>query len=96
VSTFGPVEAAVRKDLRRLPAGSRGGALAASALALARLLDEVEPGVTADKRMAAAAQAARELRSTMGDLLKDAPTARSGIDDLRARRQARKAASGSG
>jgi hypothetical protein len=92
VSKFGPVETAVRRDLRRLPAASRGCTLAASALALAQLLDEAEPSVTTDKRMAAAAQAARELRSTMGDLLKDAPAARSGIDDLRARRAARSAA----
>lgn len=93
VSRFGPVESGVRRDLRRLPAGSRGSALASSALALARLLDAEADDVTPDKRMSAAAQAARELRSTMSELLRDAPTARSGIDDLRARREARKAAS---
>lgn len=86
----------MRRDLRRLPAGSRGGALAASALALARLLDAEAEAVTVDKRMSSAAQAARELRSTMTDLLKDAPTARSGIDDLRARRAARAAAAAEG
>lgn len=96
MAAFGPVETAVRRDLRRLPTGSRTGALAASALALARLLDEVAVDVTADKRMSAAAQAARELRATMTDLLKDAPTARSGIDDLRARRAARAAAAAEG
>jgi hypothetical protein len=71
----------------------RAGALAASALTLARLLDETGE-VDADRRLAPAAQAARELRSTMTVLLADAPQARSGIDDLRARRQARKSAEG--
>jgi hypothetical protein len=87
----GVVERAVRKDLRRLPVADRGCTLAASALTLARLLDdagEVDP----DKRMASAAQAARELRGTMTELMKGAPKARSGIDDLRARRAARAAA----
>jgi len=82
---------AVRRDLRRLPAEDRGGTLAASALTLARLLDEADE-VDPDKRLASAAQAARELRGTMTDLLKGAPKARSGIDDLRARRAARAAA----
>ena len=88
----GPVELAVKRDLRRLPAADRRTALAASALTLARLLDEAAE-VDPDKRMTAAAQAARELRATVGELLKNAPAARSGIDDLRARRAAR-AASG--
>lgn len=88
----GPVTLAVRRDLRRLPVADRGCALAASALALARLLDEADE-VDPDKRMASAAQAARELRGTMADLMKNAPKARSGIDELRARRAAR-AASG--
>jgi hypothetical protein len=87
----GAVERAVRKDLRRLPAADRGCTLAASALTLARLLDEAGE-VDADKRMASAAQAARELRGTMTELMKGAPKARSGIDDLRARRAARAAA----
>ena len=87
----GAVERAVRKDLRRLPAADRGCTLAASALTLARLLDEADK-VDADKRMASAAQAARELRGTMTELMKGAPKARSGIDDLRARRAARAAA----
>jgi hypothetical protein len=83
---------AVKRDLRRLSLTERRGALAASALTLARLLDDPQDDVTADKQMAAAAQAARELRSTMTELLKNAPRARSGIDDLRARRAARAAA----
>jgi hypothetical protein len=97
------VARAVRRDLRRLPAADRGGALAASALALAGLLDSVtgdqevcECGgfvqkLTADKRLTSAAQAARELRGTMGELMKDASREASGIDDLRARRAARAA-----
>ena len=89
--TTGPVVRAVRRDLRRLPAEDRAGSLAASALTLARLLDEVSD-VDPDKAMTSAAQAARELRTTMTELLKGAPKARSGIDDLRARRAARAAA----
>lgn len=94
----GPVELAVRRDLRRLPLADRRSALALSALTLAGLLDAVPlpedriDDLGVDKRLTAAAQAARELRATMGDLLKGAPAARSGIDDLRARRAARKAA----
>jgi hypothetical protein len=90
----GPVELAVKRDLRRLPLADRKSALAASALALAALLDSITAveTVTDDKRLTSAAQAARELRGTMGELLKNAPAARSGIDDLRARRAARAAA----
>jgi hypothetical protein len=97
----GAVERAVRKDLRRLPAADRGCTLAASALTLARLLDSIaatRPDFegaefpSADKRLSSAAQAARELRGTMTELMKGAPKARSGIDDLRARRAARAAA----
>jgi hypothetical protein len=89
----GPVTLAVRRDLRRLPPADRVCALAASALALARLLDEaaVDPEVATDKRLGSAAQAARELRVTVTELLKAAPKARSGIDDLRARRAKRAA-----
>jgi hypothetical protein len=85
------VELAVRRDLRRLPEQDRSGSLAAAALTLARMLDE-SGEVDPDKRLTAAAQAARELRGTMTELLKGAPKARSGIDDLRARRAARAAA----
>ena len=103
----GPVELGVKRDLRRLPEDDRRSALAASALAIAQLLDGVAvpvvlcadcgggaaSGVGVDKQLSSAAQAARELRGTMGELMKNAPTARGGIDDLRARRAAR-AASG--
>ena len=89
----GPVTLAVRRDLRRLPPADRACALAASALALARLLDEAgaDDEVGTDKRLGSSAQAARELRVTMTELLKAAPKARSAIDDLRARRAARSA-----
>jgi hypothetical protein len=98
----GSVERAVRRDLRRLDKQARDGALAAAALELARLLDLPIGGSdsrwaseTADKRLAAAAQATRELRTTMGELLKDVvPETKDGIDDLRARRAARKSAAG--
>lgn len=93
----GRVELAVRRDLRRLPPGDRTSALAAGALTLATLLDSVAADdlddAGTDKRLSAAAQAQRELRATMGELMKGAPKARSGIDDLRARRAARAAAS---
>ena len=97
------VARAVRRDLRRLPAVDRSSALAASALALAALLDSVSAdpvicecgvgvqAIGADKRLSSAAQAARELRGTMGELMKDAAREASGIDDLRARRAARAA-----
>jgi hypothetical protein len=89
----GSVTLAVRRDLRRLPPADRVCALAASALALAKLLDEAaaDGDVATDKRLSAAAQAARELRATMTELLKAAPKARSAIDDLRARRAKRAA-----
>jgi hypothetical protein len=94
----GVVERAVRKDLRRLPVADRGCTLAASALTLAKLLDaagipeDVPDRLGVDKRLSSAAQAARELRGTMTELLRSAPKARSGIDDLRARRAAKAAA----
>ena len=90
----GPVTLAVRRDLRRLPPADRACALAASALALAKLLDEaaVDGEVATDKRLGSAAQAARELRVTVTELLKAAPKARSGIDELRLARRAKRAA----
>ena len=89
----GPVTLAVRRDLRRLPPVDRTCALAASALALARMLDAAgtDEEIGADKRLSSAAQAARELRATMTELLKAAPKARSAIEDLRARRAKRAA-----
>jgi hypothetical protein len=97
---IGLVEAAVRRDLRRLDAQAQEGSLAAAAVELARLLDlpidSVDGGKvaveTVDRRLGAAAQATRELRATMGELLAGAPAAeKDKIDDLRARRAARAA-----
>lgn len=87
---YGDVERAVRKDLRRLPAADRTCALAAAAVTVAHLLDGADE-IDVDKRLPAVAQAMRELRATMTELLRSAPSARSGIDDLRARRAARAA-----
>jgi hypothetical protein len=95
----GSVERAVRRDLRRVDKTTRDSALAAGALELARLLDlpidMIDGGKfaveTVDRRLAAAASATRELRAVMGELLKDVmPDTKDGIDDLRARRAARK------
>lgn len=99
----GSVERAVRRDLRRLDKTARAGALAAAALELGRLLDlpidSIDGGKfaveTVDRRLASAASATRELRSTMNELLKDVrPETKDAIDDLRARRVARKQAAG--
>lgn len=87
----GSVERAVRRDLRRLDKTARDSTLAAAALTLAQLLDDPATD-DIDKRLQAAAQATRELRSTMIELLKDVPKQkRSSIDELRARRAAREA-----
>ena len=83
----GPVVTAVRRDLRRLPEGDRAGALAAQALKIALILDEAADA-------AEVPAAARELRITMTELLKLAPKARSGIDEIRARRAKRAEAAG--
>src|SRR6266567_90584 len=96
----GAVERAVRRDLRRLDKYARDGALAASAVELARLLDLPIDSVgdgkfaveTIDRRLGAAASATRELRATMGELLRDVkPETKDGVDELRARRTAREA-----
>jgi hypothetical protein len=82
----GLVEQAVRRDLKaagqnlRIPSG-----LAASALALAQLLDGNSPLTARD-----AATVAAELRQTLAELSKKAP-ARSTEDSL-AKRRARRAA----
>jgi hypothetical protein len=95
---IGPVEAAVRRDLRRLDAQAQASTLAAAAVELARLLDlpidSIDGGKvaveTVDRRLGAAAQATRELRAAMGELLANAPSqSKDAIDDLRDRRAAR-------
>jgi hypothetical protein len=81
----GPVEQAVRRDLTRLAPEARRSGLAASALALAQLLDGNSPLTARD-----AATVAAELRQTLAELSKKAP-ARPTEDSL-AKRRARRAA----
>jgi hypothetical protein len=80
------VERATRADVRKLGlAGPAASTLAHTAYALARKLDQ-------DAGMAAAA-VARELRATMLELAKNAaPAVKDGLDDLQARREARRGA----
>jgi hypothetical protein len=86
----GMVEAAVARDLKMMPAAMRGGAIAATALKLARELDTL-PMTPRD-----AAGHARELRMHMAQLAEMAPGDRKGdvTDEVRARREARLAAEG--
>jgi hypothetical protein len=87
----GLVEAAVRRDLARLPEQLQGTTATATAIALARELDR--------GRLMSTAPVAKELRETMREL-----AAASGqfevkgdaVDDLNARRAARRAAAASG
>lgn len=85
----GGVEAALRRELRRLPAPERTGTLAKTALALARRLDDPETPANA------AAAVARSLGETLGRLQEVAPVSRAPdrLDDLRGRRERRKVAS---
>lgn len=85
-SRYGSVERATRADVRKLGlAGPAASTLAHTAYALARKLDQ-------DAGMAAAA-VARELRATMLELAKNAaPAVKDGLDDLQARREARRGA----
>lgn len=85
----GGVEAALVRELKRLPTGARTGPLAKTALALARLLDDPETPAQA------AAAVARSLHETLDRLTALAP-AKAGpdrLDDLRGRRERRKVAS---
>lgn len=64
----GKIELAVSRGIREIGDLPRGlGGLAESALMLARLLDESDE-TDPDKRLTGAAQAARELRSTLTEL----------------------------
>jgi hypothetical protein len=83
-ATAGHVEAALRKDLGTLPAELREGALAATCQVLARRIDA---GMSARD----AITAAKELRTTLGTLISQAPAREDGdvIDELRARRENR-------
>lgn len=84
---MGPVERGIRKDLRRIPLEHRSGGLALAALVLARSIDS-----EADTKELAGL--ARELRAHLTELAKfEAPGVKGGkVDDLNARRQARRAA----
>ena len=86
----GKIELAVGRDLRAMPTALRASALAASALDLARDLDETEM-TPRDK-----AGIARELRMHMNDLAAQAPGERKGdsTDEVRERRERRLAATG--
>jgi len=86
----GKIELAVGRDLRAMPTALRASALAASALDLARDLDETEM-TPRDK-----AGIARELRMHMNDLAAQAPGERKGdaTDEVRERRERRLAAAG--
>jgi hypothetical protein len=81
----GPVEAAVARELKAMPAALRGGAIAAAALKLARELD------TAPMTPRDTAGHARELRMCMTQLAELSPGDRTGdiTDEIRARREAR-------
>lgn len=84
----GQVELAVRRDLARLDEQARKSALAASAVALAQLLDGTSVLTARD-----AATVAAELRQTLTELARRATPKRQEdtLDQLRARRSARRA-----
>lgn len=84
----GQREAALARDLKAMPAALRSGALAVTALGLARDLDE---GGMTDRDKTGVA---RELRMYVADLTAMAPGERKGdsTDEVRARREARLAA----
>ena len=85
VPRYGRIEAATRAQLREAGVSVQRNAVAATAVALARVLDG-EPGARD------AAAVARELRGHLADLTKvAAPKATSGLDELRKRRDARRA-----
>lgn len=84
----GPVERAVRRDLAQLDDEAKRSGLAASALALAQLLDGNSPLTARD-----AATVAAELRQTLAELGRRAQPKRQEdeVDQLRARREAKSA-----
>jgi len=82
----GPVEQAVRRDLRAAGQNLRAlSGLAASAVALAQLLDGTSPLTARDQATVAA-----ELRQTLAELGKRKPAATQ--EDSLAKRRARRAA----
>jgi hypothetical protein len=84
---YGPVERATRAELRALGISVQTSILAANAVALARHIDSCRGAV-------AAAAASAQLRATRAELAAEAANApeRDVIDDLNARRAARRAA----
>jgi hypothetical protein len=85
-SGMGPVERATRADLRRMGVSVQTSGKAAAAVSLAFQMDAARGGVSA-------ATAAGQLRGLLDDLAKASAAANpagSGIDDLRARREARR------
>lgn len=82
----GAVEAGVDRDLKALPAVVRGGALAATALVLARELDDVGNSATSKS------MCARALSEALDKLRAVAPeeSREDGVDDLAAARAARR------
>lgn len=80
----GRVEAALLRDLKTLPAELATGALASTCQVLARRIDA---GLSARD----AITAAKELRTTLGTLISQAPAREDGdvVDELRARRENR-------
>jgi hypothetical protein len=84
---YGPVERATRAELRALNVSVQTSILAANAVSLARQIDG-SPGAVA------AAAASLQLRLTRADLVAEAAEQpeRDVIDDLNARRAARRAA----
>jgi hypothetical protein len=82
---MGPVERGTRREIRKVPVEHRTGGLAALAVILSRFMDS-----NPDPKELAALS--RELRATLADLAKlEAPGAKGGtVDDLNARRQARR------
>ena len=85
MSELGAVEAAVLRDLDRMPEIVQISAVAAAARALARAIDAGQES---------RAQCARELRACMADLRALAPAKPEDdtVDDLASRRAARRAA----
>jgi hypothetical protein len=81
---YGSVERATRKQLSQAGISVQDSGLAAAAVILARMMDGA-----ADPRESAAV--GRELRMALAGLGKARPApARSGLDELRARREARR------
>jgi outer membrane lipopolysaccharide assembly protein LptE/RlpB len=86
---YGRIQKATRAQLRATGVSVQNNALAATAVALASLMDS-EPGARD------AAAVARELRATVTELTKGAAPAgaRSSLDELRARREQRRDSTG--